>query len=263
MPSLPRTGNASATAAGEQVSSLSGVMDAGGRHTRLAELLPDLAAAVRRVVLFHSMGVALRADSNAATLYTISVQPAAASAPVETQLTGVPTYAENRAIVFESLEPDGEHDALLAALQAGGAGSACIVPLVSGFGAVGVVAFARLHTDADETPATWDLPFLQLVGHHMALAIDNLRHQEAAVARERALEVEHDRWRTLVEVTNAVVTKRDLAALRAAIALNVRRIVPHDHMNLVLVDEQRRLGPFVIDTTALAWPEHLATVDPS
>ena len=214
MPSLPGTSDASATAAGEPVSSLSGVMDAVGRHTRLAELLPDLAAAVRRVVPFHTMGVALpRADSNAATLYTISVQPAG-SAPVETQLTGVPTFKENRAIVFESLEPDGEHDALLAALQAGGAGSACVVPLVSGFGPVGLVAFARLHADADETPATWDLLFLQLVGHHMALAIDNLRHQQAAVAREGALEVEHDRWRTLLEVTNAVVTKRDLAALR-------------------------------------------------
>ncbi len=207
MPSLPRTSDASATAAGEQVSSLSGVMDAVRRHTRLAELLPDLAAAVRRVVPFHTMGVALpQADSNAATLYTISVQPAAASPPVETPLTGVPTFEENRAIAFESLEPDGEHDALLAALRAGGAGSACVVPLVSGFGPVGLVAFARLHADADEAPATWDLPFLQLVGHHMTLAIDNLRHQEAAVAREQALEVEHDRWRTLFEVTNAVVT---------------------------------------------------------
>ena len=162
--------------------------------------------------------------------------------------------------MFESLEPDGEHDPLLASLQAGGAGSACVVPLVSSFGPVGVVAFARLHTDADETPATWDLPFLQLVGHHMALAIDNLRHQEAAVARERALEVEHERWRTLFEVTNAVVTQRDVAALREIITLNVRRIIPHDHTNLYLVDEQRRLGPFVIDPTALAWPEHLATL---
>jgi formate hydrogenlyase transcriptional activator len=260
MPSLPATSDASATAAGEQVGSLSGVMEAVGRHTRLAELLPEVAAAVRRVVPFHTMGVALpRDDSNAATLYTIGVPPAPASPPVETSLTGIPTYAENRAIVLESLEPDGEHGGWLASLQVGGAGSACVVPLVSSFGPVGVVAFARLHTDADETP-TWNLPFLQLVGHHLALAIDNLRHQEAAVARERALDVEQERWRTLFEVTNAVVTQRDVAALREIVALNVRRIIPHDHMNLYLVDEQRRLGPFVIDPTALAWPEHLATL---
>ena len=58
-----------------------------------------------------------------------------------------------------------------------------------------------------------------------------------AVARERAVETERDHWRTLLDVTNAVVTKRDLAELRAAIAPNVRRIVPHDHTNLYLVDE--------------------------
>ena len=56
-------------------------------------------------------------------------------------------------------------------------------------------------------------------------------------------------------MTNAVVTQRDVAALRAAIVPNVRRIVPHDHTNLYLIDERRRLGPFVIDPTALAWPE--------
>jgi len=256
---LPGTSDASATAAAEHVSSLSVVMDVVGRHVRLAELLPDVAAAVRRAVPFHTMGVVLpRDDSNAATLYTISVHSAAASPPVETSLAGMPTYAENRALVFESLEPDGERDAWLSALRANGAASACVVPLVSSFGPVGVVAFARSHTDEDETPATWDLPFLQIVGHHVALAIDNLRHQEAAVARKRALEVEHERWRTLFEVTNAVVTQRDVAALREIITVNVRRIIPHDHTNLYLFDEQGRLGPFVIDPTALAWPEHLA-----
>jgi hypothetical protein len=50
-----------------------------------------------------------------------------------------------------------------------------------------------------------------------------------------------DDWRTLLELTNAVVTKRDLGDLRAAIAPNVRRIIPHDHTNLYLVDGQRRL----------------------
>ena len=39
------------------------------------------------------------------------------------------------------------------------------------------------------------------------------------------VEAERDHWRTLLEVTNAVVTKRDLAELRAAVAPNVRRIV--------------------------------------
>jgi formate hydrogenlyase transcriptional activator len=68
---------------------------------------------------------------------------------------------------------------------------------------------------------------------------------------------EPDYWQTLLDVTNAVVTKRDLAGLRAAIAPNVRRIVPHDHTNLYLIDDKLRLQSFAIDPTALAWPEHL------
>ena len=72
------------------------------------------------------------------------------------------------------------------------------------------------------------------------------------------LEAERDHWRTLLEVTNAVVTKRDLAGLRAAIAPNVRRIVPHDHTNLYLIDEHRAPAVVRHRSDGAAWPEHLA-----
>jgi formate hydrogenlyase transcriptional activator len=78
------------------------------------------------------------------------------------------------------------------------------------------------------------------------------------VARERGVQTERDHWRTLIDVTNAVVTKRDLAELREAVAPNVRRVVPHDHTNLFLIDDQARLQSFVIDPAALAWPERLS-----
>jgi formate hydrogenlyase transcriptional activator len=70
--------------------------------------------------------------------------------------------------------------------------------------------------------------------------------------------MEHDHWRTLLDVTNAVVTKRDLAELRAAIAPNVRRLVPHDHTNVFLIDEQARVQTFALDPTATAWPQDLS-----
>jgi formate hydrogenlyase transcriptional activator len=71
--------------------------------------------------------------------------------------------------------------------------------------------------------------------------------------------MERDHWRTLLDLTNALVTKRDLADLREAIAPNVRRIVPHDHTNLYLIDDQNRLQSLAIDPTALSWPEYLST----
>jgi formate hydrogenlyase transcriptional activator len=78
------------------------------------------------------------------------------------------------------------------------------------------------------------------------------------MAPEGASDIERDHWRTLLDVTNAVVTKRDLAELRAAIAPNVRRMVPHDHTNLFLIDDHDRLQSFVIDPTAVAWPRDLS-----
>jgi formate hydrogenlyase transcriptional activator len=72
-------------------------------------------------------------------------------------------------------------------------------------------------------------------------------------------ETERQQWRTLLDVTTAVVTKRDLAELRGAIAPNVRRLVPHDHTNLYLIDDHARLQSFVLDPTAPAWPAHLSS----
>jgi len=72
-------------------------------------------------------------------------------------------------------------------------------------------------------------------------------------------ETERQQWQTLLDVTAAVVTKRDLADLRAAIAPNVRRLVPHDHTNLYLIDEHARLQSFVLDPTAPAWPAPLSS----
>ncbi|HTI39108.1 MAG TPA: sigma 54-interacting transcriptional regulator [Vicinamibacterales bacterium] len=73
---------------------------------------------------------------------------------------------------------------------------------------------------------------------------------------------ERDYWRTLIDVTNTVVSKRDVAALRAAITENVRRLVQHDHTNIYLLDEHGRLDSFVIDPAAPQWPEEVsASID--
>jgi len=70
-------------------------------------------------------------------------------------------------------------------------------------------------------------------------------------------ETEREQWRTLLDVTNAVVTKRDLTQLRTAIAPNVRRLVPHDHTNVFLFDERSRVRTLAIDPIAMAWPDEL------
>jgi formate hydrogenlyase transcriptional activator len=226
-------------AAGERVVSLSCVMDVIGRHTHLTELLPELATCLSSSVDFEFLAVAVAdCDSDTATLHTVTVPSPGAT---------------RSSVTSESIALDGIVDAL----NARGAHAPCVLPLATALGTVGSMVFARSRTGAENAATAWDVPFLQQVANLVATVIDNLRHQQGAIAREHELEAERDHWRTLLEVTNAVVTKRDLAALRTAIAPNVRRIVPHDHTNLYLIDQETHLGAFVIDPAALTWPEHL------
>ena len=102
-------------------------------------------------------------------------------------------------------------------------------------------------------------------GRHRALHVTrgSRHHATTTVSDDQAeweqrIERERSYWHTLLDVTNAVVTKRDLAELRSAIAPNVRRLVPHDHTNLHLVDETKtQLKSLALDPNASPWPDHL------
>jgi formate hydrogenlyase transcriptional activator len=243
------------------------VIDLIGRNTHLDEFLPSLAASLHTVTSFDVLGVVVPHDGwRAAQLKSVRVgAPASASTAAEVQSTTVAPLDQarlaalaaegSRAIVFDRLDEPGEYADVIAALRGLGQQSACLLPLATALGPVGLIAFA---SSREATYCQCDSDLLRHIGALVAMAIDNDRHQQEAATRERQLQAERDHWRALVQVTNAVVTQRDVAALRAAIVPNVRRIVPHDHTNLYLVDEQRRLGPFVIDPTALPWPEGLA-----
>ena len=246
---------------------LTRVIDLIGRNTHLDDFLPPLAATLQTVANFDVLGVVVPHDTwRTAQLKSVRVgAPDGASTAPQVQSMAVAPLDEARlaalaatgspAMVFDRLDEPGEYADVIAALRGFGQQSACLLPLATALGPVGLIAFA---SSREGTYCQCDTSFLRHIGALVAMAIDNERHQQEAITRERQLQAERDHWRRLLEVTNAVVTQRDVAALREAIVPNVRRIVPHDHTNLYLVDEQRRLGPFVIDPTALAWSDDLA-----
>ena len=67
------------------------------------------------------------------------------------------------------------------------------------------------------------------------------------MARERQLQAERDRWRTLLEMTNAVVTQRDVAALRSGHCAERPSDRPARSHEPVSHRRTARLGPFVVD----------------
>ena len=248
-----------------RVQSLYGAIDLIGRHTDVGDFLPHLASCLHTVIDFDVLSVVVPRNAwTHAHLYLVRSAP---TEPGTAQVQSVPVAPLDRArlsaamaegheaIVVDHLDDSGEHSDMIAALRGLGQQSACVLRLSTALGPVGLMGFA---SEREGTYGQCDLSLLQHIGGIVAVAIDNIDHQQQAVARERQLQAERDHWRTLLEVTNAVVTQRDVAALRSAIVPNVRRIVPHDHTNLYLVDEQHRLGPFVIDPTALSWTDDLA-----
>jgi len=251
-----------------RLQSLVDVIDLLGRHTKVRGFLPELAACLRTFSEFDVLGVVVPGDRwSTAQLYAVRVQSAdAASARTKVHSIDVPPLDRARlaaladtgapAMVSDRLDEADEFAGVIAALRGLGQQSACLLPLSTVLGPAGLMILA---SSRDGTYRNYDLSFLRRIGALLAMAIDAGRRQQEAVAHAHELQAERDHRRTLLEVTNAVVTQRDVAALRAAVVPNVRRIVPHDHTNLYLVDEQRRVGPFVIDPTALPWPDDLAT----
>ena len=246
---------------------LTQLIDLIGRRTQLAHFLPQLATSLRSVAHFEVLGVVVPSDGwETAHLHFVRVDvPDGATAAQAVQCVAVAPLDKPRLAaladtgptmtIFDRLDEPAEYADVIAALRRFGQRSAVLLPLATAPGPVGLMVFAASREGAYRQ---CDASFVQRIGALVAMAVDIERHQQRSATRERQLQDERDHWRTLLEVTNAVVTERDVAALRAAIMPNVRRIVPHDHTNLYLVDEQRRLGPFVIDPSALPWPEGLA-----
>ena len=77
-----------------------------------------------------------------------------------------------------------------------------------------------------------------------------------SAARETStndLATERDYWRTLIDVTNAVVTKRDVAALQAVNVPNVRRTYLDTRLHKLLVAERPRPSS-VVPARVSQWP---------
>ncbi|MBP7572135.1 MAG: sigma 54-interacting transcriptional regulator, partial [Acidobacteria bacterium] len=236
--------------------SLLEVMDLVALHADLDGLLPDLATSLQKVVEFDALGLVLpRRGGEAADLYTVQLaSPDAPPSTTRVESVQLPPLHETRLAalwgggepaVLHSLEEIADYPEVAAGLRDRGKRSACFLPLTTALRPLGVIGFASPRIGTYDAA---DLVFLQRVAGQVAIAIDNVRHHQEALARQRQLEAERDHWRTLLEVNNAVITNLDLASLLAAVTPSLRRIVSHDYTGFALLrDEGKRIGPHALD----------------
>ena len=78
-----------------------------------------------------------------------------------------------------------------------------------------------------------EITFLQQVARQVAIAVDNVLHEESARQAQEQLARERDRMRLLLEVNNAVVSHLNLDDLFQAVSACLRKVIQHDGSALV------------------------------
>src|SRR4030095_11921705 len=140
-------------------------------------------------------------------------------------------------MMVEDVEAEKNFPRLMAVLRENGVRSYCTVPLTSPLRRLGDMSFRSAQK---RTFHESEIAFMQQVARQVAVAVDNVLHEESARQAQQQLERERDRVRLLLEVNNAVVSHLDLDDLFPAVSACLRRVVQHDGSALVLFDQATR-----------------------
>ena len=77
---------------------------------------------------------------------------------------------------------------------------------------------------------------MQEVAKQVAVAVDNVLHQESARSAQLELARERDRFRLLLEVNNAVVSHLNMDDVFASVSASLQKVIQHDGCSLMLYE---------------------------
>src|SRR5262245_26130498 len=211
-------------------------------HRDVAAVLYDLAQRLPRIVPFDVINVVLHDPvRNTMRLHALvapefnKTRPGLEFSMDET--TSKFVWENQQPVMVEDVEEEKDFPRLMAVLRENGVRSYCTVPLTSPLRRLGDMSFASTQK---RTFHEEEIGFLQQVARQVAIAVDNVLHEESARQAQQQLERERDRVRLLLEVNNAVVSHLDLDDLFPAVSACLRKVINHDGSALILRDEQAR-----------------------
>jgi formate hydrogenlyase transcriptional activator len=237
------------------------VAEAISAHRDLHELFRDLAQRLPRVVHVNFVALSLHDPvRNTMRLHTIQANVPADligghEEPVDETPAGL-AWETQQPILVPDLAEEHRWPKVTARMKEDGTNSFCVVPLTTAVRRLGAMGFSSLEKGAyGET----DLEFLQQVGNQVAVAVDNVLHHQD-------LTHDRDRLRLLLEVSESIVSHRDLEELFSDLAQRLPQIVPFDYINAVLHEPARdvmRLWLLVTATPSTISPGLELPVDES
>ena len=215
------------------------VAEAIAQHRDLGELFHELAERLHGVVHFDYLSLVLHdASRNVMRLHILETEKLGKIRPgAEFPIGETPSgwvWETQQPFILSDTEEETRFPALLQILRENGVRSSCSVPLTTAQRRLGVLSFGR------RTPHHYgegEIAFMQQIARQVAVAVDNALNFERAQAYHRQLAQERDRFRVLLEVNNAMVSKLDLRDLLNTISASLRRVIHHEYTSLALFDE--------------------------
>ncbi|MCI0355581.1 MAG: GAF domain-containing protein, partial [Acidobacteria bacterium] len=211
-------------------------------HRDLGELFQDLAQRLPRIVPFDYINLVLHDPTRDVMRLHLLVVPEPSTIrpglelPVDESPGGL-VWQTQQPLLVEDVARESRFPTLTLLLLENDVQSFCVVPLTTALRPLGAMGFGSKHQRVYQEA---EVSFMQQVAKQVAVAVDNVLHDESAQAAQRQLTHERDRVRLLLEVNNAVVSQLSLDDLFPAVSACLRKVIPHDGSALVLHDPQTR-----------------------
>src|SRR5262245_7088683 len=224
----------------DQYRTLLEVAEAIAAHRDLSELFHDLAQRLPHIVPFDYINLVLYDPTCHIMRLQLLVTPEPNTVPPGLELPvdespGGLVWKTQEPLMVEDVARESRFPRLVPLLLENGVYSFCGVPLTTALRRLGAMGFGRKHRGVYEEA---EVRFMQQVAKQVAVAVDNVLHDESARAAQRQLTHERDRVHLLLEVNNAVVSHLSLDDLFLAVSACLRRVIEHDGSALVLFDSE-------------------------
>ena len=219
-------------------------------HRDLSELLHDLGQRLPRIVPFDYINLVLHDPAREVMRLHVLAAPESSTIrpglelPIDESPSGL-VWKSQQPLRVEDVAEESRFLKLTPLLLENGVQSYCVVPLTTALRRLGAMGFGSLQTRSYQRA---EINFMQQVAKQVAVAVDNVLHDESAQTAQQQLARERDRLRLLLEVNNAVVTTLNLRQLLNNVSASLRRLVKHEYASLSLYDpETQRLQIHALD----------------
>ena len=222
----------------EQYRTLLEVAESIASHSDLTALFRDLAKRLPSVVRFEYIALILHdPERNVMKTHTLGTSegesiPPGFELPVEESAGGW-VFTNQRPLVVPYLAQETRFPKVQALIEKIGVQSYCLLPLTTAVRRLGAMGFGSLSPCAFGES---ELEFMQQVAKQVAVAVDNVLHDESARSAQQQLARDRDRLRLLLEVNNAVVSHLDLRDVFMATSRCLRQVIRQDYTSLVLYE---------------------------